>query len=214
MDKINYYGVSRADYQACQEQIDRHATTYLVFVVLVAVLLTDKFWTTGAFYLAMLLVLSFCSYYFKGPIMWELDSFNGLTFTLVALALNYIVQRERIASFLLFNKYKENQRELRVQANFDYLSGVILRSTFMDLSQKAIEQPECTDFFISAWKKGWKSITGTWLTLWKSLTRPRTMFWRGWGATSSFLPATARRKRLALRKCRACRRLLPRRRSH
>ncbi|MGZ1201340.1 hypothetical protein ACXO9C_00265 [Lactobacillus delbrueckii subsp. bulgaricus] len=55
MDKINYYGVSRADYQACQEQIDRHATTYLVFVVLVAVLLTDKFWTTGAFYLAMLL---------------------------------------------------------------------------------------------------------------------------------------------------------------
>ncbi|MGZ1144760.1 GGDEF domain-containing protein [Lactobacillus delbrueckii subsp. bulgaricus] len=148
LDKINYYGVSRADYQACQEQIDRHATTYLVFVVLVAVLLTDKFWTTGAFYLAMLLVLSFCSYYFKGPIMWELDSFNGLTFTLVALALNYIVQRERIASFLLFNKYKENQRELRVQANFDYLSGVILRSIFMDLSQKAIEQPECTDLFI------------------------------------------------------------------
>lgn len=148
LDKINYYGVSRADYQACQEQIDRHATTYLVFVVLVAVLLTDKFWTTRAFYLAMLLVLSFCSYYFKGPIMWELDSFNGLTFTLVALALNYIVQRERIASFLLFNKYKENQRELRVQANFDYLSGVILRSTFMDLLQKAIEQPECTDLFI------------------------------------------------------------------
>lgn len=188
LDKINYYGVSRADYRACQEQIDRHnlqicrflvkifvvamgifallslaglhpthflmyltsclanlalvllvrknwlsshliaygtmtllllfavadssidpkhvATTYLVFVVLVAVLLTDKFWPTGAFYLVMLLVLSLCSYYFKGPIMWELDSFNGLTFTLVALALNYIVQRERIASFLLFNKYK------------------------------------------------------------------------------------------------------------
>ena len=58
------------------------------------------------------------------------------------------MQRERIASFLLFNKYKENQRELRVQANFDRLSGVMLRSTFMDLSQKAIEQPECTDFFI------------------------------------------------------------------
>ena len=58
------------------------------------------------------------------------------------------MQRERIASFLLFNKYKENQRELRVQANFDHLSGVMLRSTFMDLSQKAIEQPECTDLFI------------------------------------------------------------------
>ena len=58
------------------------------------------------------------------------------------------MQRERIASFLLFNKYKENQRELRVQANFDRLSGVMLRSTFMDLSQKAIEQPECTDLFI------------------------------------------------------------------
>ncbi|KRO18720.1 signal transduction diguanylate cyclase [Lactobacillus delbrueckii subsp. jakobsenii ZN7a-9 = DSM 26046] len=58
------------------------------------------------------------------------------------------MQRERIASFLLFNKYKENQRELRVQANFDHLSGVILRSTFMDLLQKAIEQPECTDLFI------------------------------------------------------------------
>lgn len=229
LDKINYYGVSWADYQACQEQIDHHnlqicrflvkifvvamgifallslaglhpthflmyltsclanlalvllirknwlsshliaygtmtlllfavadssidpkhvATTYLVFVVLVAVLLTDKFWPTGAFYLVMLLVLSLCSYYFKGPIMWELDSFNGLTFTLVALALNYIVQRERIASFLLFNKYKENQRELRVQANFDHLSGVMLRSTFMDLLQKAIEQPESTDLFI------------------------------------------------------------------
>lgn len=230
LDKINCYGVSRADYQACQEQIARHnlqicrfmlkifvvamgifallslaglhpthflmyltsclanlsllflvkksrissrllaygtmdlmllfavadssidpkhvATTYLVFVVLVAVLLADKFWLTSAFYLAMLLVLSFCSYYFKGPIMWELDSFNGLTFTLVALALNYIVQRERIASFLLFNKYKENQRELRVQANFDHLSGVMLRSTFMDLLQKAIEQPESTDLFI------------------------------------------------------------------
>ena len=58
------------------------------------------------------------------------------------------MQRERIASFLLFNKYKENQRELRVQANFDRLSGVMLRSTFMDLSQKVIEQPECTDLFI------------------------------------------------------------------
>lgn len=58
------------------------------------------------------------------------------------------MQRERIASFLLFNKYKENQRELRVQANFDHLSGVMLRPTFMDLLQKAIEQPECTDLFI------------------------------------------------------------------
>ncbi|WP_268651667.1 GGDEF domain-containing protein [Lactobacillus delbrueckii] len=58
------------------------------------------------------------------------------------------MQRERIASFLLFNKYKENQRGLRVQADFDHLSGVMLRSTFMDLSQKAIEQPECTDLFI------------------------------------------------------------------
>ncbi|GHN41058.1 hypothetical protein ME796_04070 [Lactobacillus delbrueckii] len=58
------------------------------------------------------------------------------------------MQRERIASFLLFNKYKENQRELRVQANFDHLSGVMLQSTFMDLLQKAIEQPECTDLFI------------------------------------------------------------------
>lgn len=230
LDKINYYGFSRADYLVCQPQINRHnlqschfmvrifvvamaifaflslaglhpshfqmyltsclanlvllflvrkkqfssrllaygtmtlmllfavadssidpkhvATTYLVFVVLVAVLLTDKFWTTGAFYLAMLLVLSFCSYYFKGPVMWELDTFNGLTFTLVALALNYIVQRERIASFMLFNKYNENQRELRVQANFDHLSGVMLRSTFMDLLQKAIEQPESTDLFV------------------------------------------------------------------
>lgn len=28
------------------------------------------------------------------------------------------------------------------------MSGVIFRSIFMDLSQKAIEQPECTDLFI------------------------------------------------------------------
>ncbi|MGZ1211087.1 diguanylate cyclase domain-containing protein [Lactobacillus delbrueckii subsp. bulgaricus] len=126
--------------------------------------------------------------------MWELDSFNGLTFTLVALALNYIVQRKRIASFLLFNKYKKNQRELRVQANFDYLSGVIFRSIFMDLSQKAIEQPECTDFFIGLVDIDYfKQINDNY---------------------GRFLPATARRKRLALRKCRACRRLLPRRRSH
>ncbi|MGZ1298328.1 hypothetical protein ACXO79_00265 [Lactobacillus delbrueckii subsp. bulgaricus] len=126
--------------------------------------------------------------------MWELDSFNGLTFTLVALALNYIVQRKRIASFLLFNKYKKNQRKLRVQANFDYLSGVIFRSIFMDLSQKAIEQPECTDFFIGLVDIDYfKQINDNY---------------------GRFLPATARWKRLALRKCRACRRLLPRRRSH
>ncbi|MGZ1142931.1 hypothetical protein ACXO1N_01965 [Lactobacillus delbrueckii subsp. bulgaricus] len=126
--------------------------------------------------------------------MWELDSFNGLTFTLVTLALNYIVQRKRIASFLLFNKYKKNQRELRVQANFDYLSGVIFRSIFMDLSQKAIEQPECTDFFIGLVDIDYfKQINDNY---------------------GRFLPATARWKRLALRKCRACRRLLPRRRSH
>lgn len=143
---------------------------------------------------------------------------------------------------MLFNKYKENQRELRVQANFDHLSGVMLRSTFMDLLQKAIEQPECTDLFIGLVDIDYfKQINDNYGHRMGDLAIQRLSqclekglevdYWdradfvekfdpakdnvlARLGATSSFLPATARRKRLALRKCRACRRLLPRRRSH
>ncbi|GHW00483.1 hypothetical protein lacNasYZ03_01700 [Lactobacillus nasalidis] len=130
--------------------IDPHhvATTYLVFAVLVAVLLMDTMLAISAFYLLMLLVFSLCSYVFKGQVMWQLDSFNGLIYTIASLALHYVIQKERLASYLLLNKYNESQRELWVQANFDRMSGVMNRSTFMTLLQKAVDQPECGDLFV------------------------------------------------------------------
>lgn len=124
------------------------ATGYLVLIVLVAVLLTDTFYSLTAFYVAMLALFSVGSYCFKGAAMGELDTFNGVIFTAVALSLNYVVQKERLASFILLNKYHANQRQLRVQADFDRLSGAMIRSTFADLLQKTVDRPECTDLYI------------------------------------------------------------------
>lgn len=130
--------------------IDPHhvATAYLVFIVLTGILFMDTMINIIIYDFLIFAVFVGTSFYFKGAQIGLYDFFNGFIFTIVALILHNLVQKDKMVSFLILNKYNESQEQLKMQAYFDSLSGILNRSSFMKLLQQVIDEPHCDDLYL------------------------------------------------------------------
>lgn len=119
------------------------ATSFLVFEALSAVMILDDFYAMTVYMIILYIIFMISSFIAKGPVYGRFDTLNGGIFSVTAIVLNFITGRDHVNAYVLSNKYDETRKELQRMAFVDGLSGLLVRSQFMDILQgKLNKQPQ------------------------------------------------------------------------
>lgn len=115
------------------------ATAILPLYVVCGVMFADTMLNFTLICVTAQAFLSWSSMMLKSEELAYGDLLNGFTFLIVAIAVHYVVQRERIAHFLTVYEVRKLRKETLMRATFDKLSGVLNRGTFSEIFDKIIK---------------------------------------------------------------------------
>ncbi len=94
--------------------------------------------------MALYLILAFCfsdTFGFLAPYV-----LNVVSFSLAGMGIHYVYQSNRIHELLTKNDSDRVQRALEIRSNFETLSRLLRRRTFVDMAEKSIARRKFEDF--------------------------------------------------------------------
>ena len=118
------------------------ATVFHAYVILVGAIYMDNMLRFSSVIVLSFVYFIYTSYMNKPPSIARYDMIYGVVFTVVSLMFHFMLQRNRMDQYLLFQRNIESQRELEVTSSFDSLSSLLIRARFFSMAGTILRAQE------------------------------------------------------------------------